>query len=430
MKLLKQIIYDFKTQPVIGSVSVIGTAMSILLVMVVMMIRQVQVEPIYPESKRDRLLYDYGVSMRSDGMSGSSAMGYALIDKIYGDLKNAEKIGVVSPFLEPSDVLADGGTPEIVDVRNVDENIWQIYDYVFIAGAPFTRSDIEAGKKVAVITESLARRLFGTADAVGKTIQVKRYPYRVTGVVKDISSLMGWSYAQCWLPVEKSGEQWMRMDPAIDKYFGEYSVVALAKSVDDVEALRQEMRSKNATLNSELKALGWEREDTEYPYTQESFYSLKGTNRAPDTKTPRVMRMVLIGIILLVPAINLSSMTQSRLRQRRHEIGVRRAFGATKREVMFSIIRENFVVTLLGGVIGLILAFVFSWLFTSLFYDPFYSWQSYSQEVSVNAAMLLRWSTFGWTILFCFILNLLSAGIPAWRAASVSPVDAINNIEK
>ncbi|MDE5650046.1 MAG: ABC transporter permease, partial [Duncaniella sp.] len=349
-------------------------AMAILLVMVVMMIRQVQVEPIYPESNRDRLLYDYGVSMQGEQSSGSSHLGMELIDRIYGDLEGAEAISIVASGCEPYDVNADGGIPEMVDVREADENVWRIYDYVFINGSPYTKGDVDAGNKVAVLTESLARKLFGSVDVSGRTVLLKQYPYRIAGVVKDISPLMGWSYAQCWIPIDKNPEQWMRMDAAIDKYFGPYSVITMANRAEDVDAIRREIRSRNATLNSELKTSGWERVDTDYPYTQEYLYFLKGTNRAPDISSTNMIRWILLAIIILVPAINLSSMTQSRLRQRRHEIGVRRAFGATKSGIMLSMLRENLVVTLAGGLLGLILAFVFSWLFTSLFYDPIYSW--------------------------------------------------------
>ncbi len=430
MKLLKQIIYDFKTQPVIGSVSVIGTAMAILLVMVVMMMRQIQVEPIYPESKRDLMLYDYGVCMESEGSMGSSFMSIELIDRIYSGLKNAEIISIVNAGTENIDISADGGAPFMVDLRKVDENVWRVYDYTFINGSAYSKSDVDGRKKVAVITESLARKLFGSVDVAGRTVLLKQLPYRVAGVVKDISSLMGWSYAQCWIPIDKTPSKNMRMNSAVDKYFGEYSVISVAKTPEAVDALRREIRSRNVTLNNELKQSGWERIDTEYPYKQECLYVLKGTNNTPDVKSGDMVRRLLLVIILLVPAINLSSMTQSRLRQRRHEIGVRRAFGATRKSVMVSILRENLVVALAGGLIGLVLAFTFSWLFTSLFYDPIYSWNGYQQEVSVNASMMFRWSTFGWTLLFCFILNLLSAGIPAWRASRVNPVEAINGDAK
>ena len=74
MKFIKQIIYDLKTQPVIGAVSIIGTAMAIMLIMVVMMIRQIQVAPVAPESNRDRLLYEYGMCIQNDdNMEGSVA---------------------------------------------------------------------------------------------------------------------------------------------------------------------------------------------------------------------------------------------------------------------------------------------------------------------------------------------------------------------
>lgn len=429
MKLIKQIVYDFKTQPVIGAVSVIGTAMAILLVMVVMMMRQIQVEPIYPESKRDLMLYDYGVCMESEGSMGSSFMSIEMIDRIYSGLKNAETVSIVSPVTETLDISADGGVPFLADVRQVDENVWRVYDYTFINGSAYTKGDVDGGKKVAVITESLARKLFGTVDVAGHTILLKQYPYRVAGVVKDISSLMGWSYAQCWIPIDKTANN-MVMNRAVDKYFGRYSVISVAKTPEDVDALRMEIRSRNATLNNELKQSGWERKDTGYPYKQEYLYALRGTNNTPDIKSENMMRRLLLAIILLVPAINLSSMTQSRLRQRRHEIGVRRAFGATRKSVMLSILRENLVVTFVGGLIGLTLAVVFSWMFTSLFYDPIFSWNGYMQEVSVNASMMFRWSTFGWTLLFCFILNLLSAGVPAWRASRVNPVEAINGKTK
>ncbi len=430
MKLLKQIIYDLRTQPVIGAVSVIGTAMAILLVMVVMMIRQIQVEPIYPESNRDRLLYDYGVSMESEHGSASSFLSLELIDRIYSGLKDVEAVSVVTSFCEPYDISADGGVPEMVDVRMADENVWRIYDYAFVNGSAYSKGDIDAGKKIIVLTESLARRLFGSTDVAGRTVLLRQFPYRVAGVVKDISPLMGWSYAQCWIPIDKNPEQWMRMDDVIDKYFGSYSVITMAKSPEALDGIRREIRSRNATLNSELKETGWQRADTEYPYTQEYLYALYGTNTTPDVDSTNMLRWVLLAIIILVPAINLSSMTQSRLRQRRHEIGVRRAFGATKTSVMLAILRENLVVTLAGGALGLLLAFIFSWLFTSLFYDPIDNWMGYSQEMSVNASMMFRWSAFGWALLACFVLNLLSAGIPAWRASRVNPVEAINGESK
>ena len=133
--------------------------------------------------------------------------------------------------------------------------------------------------------------------------------------------------------------------------------------------------------------------------------------------------MIIFIILLIVPAINLSSMTQSRLRQRVAEIGVRRAFGSTKLELMGQIIAENLVVTLLAGALGLLLSVAFAYLGNTLLFA-----QEFSQTLSppaVDAGILLHASTFGWALLFCFVLNLLSSGFPAWRASRVGIVNAL-----
>ena len=84
-----------------------------------------------------------------------------------------------------------------------------------------------------------------------------------------------------------------------------------------------------------------------------------GANIEPDVDAARRQRIMIFVILLIVPAINLSSMTQSRLRQRVSEIGVRRAFGSTRAELMGQIIAENLVVTLLAGIVGLLLSVAF-----------------------------------------------------------------------
>ena len=159
------------------------------------------------------------------------------------------------------------------------------------------------------------------------------------------------------------------------------------------------------------------------PYDQEKSSIAFSANQEPDVEQHRRQRMIIFIILLIVPAINLSSMTQSRLRQRVAEIGVRRAFGSTKMELMGQIISENLVVTLLAGALGLLLSVAFAYLGNSLLFA-----QEFSQTLSppaVDAGILLHASTFGWALLFCFVLNLLSSGFPAWRASRVGIVNAL-----
>ena len=129
-------------------------------------------------------------------------------------------------------------------------------------------------------------------------------------------------------------------------------------------------------------------------------------------------------ILLIVPAINISSMTQSRLRQRVSEIGVRRAFGSTRMEIMLQIIAENFIVTLMAGALGLLMSVFFAFMGSSIIFAQEFNYSIVLPEVDIT--MLLQLDTFLWAFVFCFVLNLLSSGFPAWRASRIGIVSAIS----
>ncbi len=429
-KLIDQILFDFKAQPVMGIVSVIGTALAILLVMTVTIVYEVDYAPIAPEGNRDRLLYDRGIFLQKDG--GSSACGsisLEAIDKLYRPIKDVETLAVVSSYAEAASLLSDDGkTRASADLRQADGNIWKVFDYRFISGRPFSADEVSAGRSVAVITESVARKLFNTPDAAGHTFRLRGKEYKVTGVVEDISPVMKMSYAGVWTPIEEAPAATPDMD-AYDRWMGEYAAILLLHDKADIPKVRREAHRLHLAFNKELAIGGLERVDLGAPFTQIEMSQLKGNNNPPDMDFYYQLRIILVAIFLLVPAINLSSMTQGRLRRRRHEIGVRRAFGASWTDVLMGILRENFVVTLLGGIIGFILSMVVVKLNVEMLFDND-SWEVASMPLRVTAGMLFRPALFGWTLLFCFVLNLLSAGIPALRAARVSPVEALNYSEK
>ena len=204
---------------------------------------------------------------------------------------------------------------------------------------------------------------------------------------------------------------------------GMMSCTILAHSREDFPAIREEAERRKQEYNTLIGADGWELIYRNRPYDQEKNAIAFAANLEPDLNAERRQRMVIFVILLIVPAINLSSMTQSRLRQRVAEIGVRRAFGSTRTELMGQILAENLVVTLLAGALGLLLSVAFAYLGNSLFFA-----QEFSRTLNppmVDAAILLHASTFGWALLFCFVLNLLSSGFPAWKASRIGIVNAL-----
>lgn len=113
--------------------------------------------------------------------------------------------------------------------------------------------------------------------------------------------------------------------------------------------------------------------------------------------------------LLLVPALNLMGVTQSAVQKRRSEMGVRKAFGATYGVLIRQILYENSLITLLGGLVGLLLSFLILPICKDFLLDK--------TDTLLNGDMLFQPGIFILALLFSLLLNLLSAGIPALRIA-------------
>ncbi|WP_373802780.1 ABC transporter permease, partial [Bacteroides heparinolyticus] len=148
-------------------------------------------------------------------------------------------------------------------------------------------------------------------------------------------------------------------------------------------------------------------------------------NETPDRKRIIGRYALVILILLLVPAINLSSMTLSRMRKRMAEIGVRKAFGATGFELVRQVFLENLLLTLAAGLLGLALSYAATFLLNGFLFGN--SMNAYlNGDTALTAGMLLSPWAFLAAFGFCLLMNLLSAGIPAWRASKMNITDAIN----
>ena len=415
---------QLRQQPLISLVNVAGTALSIFLIMLVVMMQQVKVAPYAPESNRDRFLHvRFGSIGYAEGGDDTSngPISVRTGRELYKSLETPEAVTLYTIGTTATPVSLPNQPATAVDVKETDDDFWRVFDFAFTDGKPYDRATFDAGQPVAVITESVARLLFGTTtDVTGREFLLAHAPYRVCGVVRDVSTLAEAAYAQVWIPytsTDQVNNTWT------EDLMGMMSCTILARSRADFPAIHEECNRRLEVYNQQISETGWRFISRNRPYDQEKNAIAYGANWEPDVKADRRNRWVIFLILLIVPAINLSSMTQSRLRQRVSEIGVRRAFGSTRGELMGQILGENLIVTLLAGIVGLLLSVAFAWLGDNILFS-----QAYSMTLNpptVDASILIHLSTFLWALLFCFVLNLLSAGIPAWRASRMNIVEAI-----
>ena len=336
----------------------------------------------------------------------------------FKNLTTAEAVTLIS-LPEKVRVSLPAGNKATADMVQTDDAFWSIFRFRFLSGKAFTKADSDAGLPCAVLSATVARRLFGTTDIAGKTVQLNHVEYRISGVVADVSVLATSAYAQVWVPYTSTDINRLTW---WEDTMGQMRAVILAHSVADFPAIREEVEQFRRKYNDGLR-------DSEVFYRgqpDEQFANLyRKWSETPDTKAIILHYTLVIVILLLVPAINLSSMTLSRMRKRMAEIGVRKAFGATGGELMRQIFFENLLLTLFAGVLGLALSYAATFLLNGFLFDN--STNAYlSGETTLTPGMLLSPWAFLAAFGFCLLMNILSAGIPAWRASRMNITDAIN----
>lgn len=426
INIFRQAWAQLKAQKMLGIISIVGTALAIFLIMVVVMLQQVKVVPFAPESNRDRLLHASMASIKTvDGadnyFESNGPLSYESARKLFYALETPEAVSIYEPGTSTAPVSLPASQAVSVDIRNTDDNFWKVFDFSFVSGKPYDKAAFDSGLAEAVICESVARRLFGSVDVAGKEILINYVPYTVAGVVKDVSTLAGHAYASVWVPFTSTNMVNWTWNYDI---MGSLGVTILARNRDDFDRIRHEYEENVRQLNKEIESTGWEMITRNRPYDQEKEACGAWANIEPDVEGARRMRWIIFAILLIVPAVNLSSMSESRLRRRVEEIGVRRAFGCRRSELFAGIVGENLVTTLIAGMLGWIMSVIFAWLFSSFLFTAPYSTVSVMPKVDIT--MLVQPSTFLWAILFCFVLNLLSTGLPAWRASRINVVNALN----
>lgn len=406
-----------KENPVLSTISILGTALAICMIMVMVMAHEVKNAPYAPEVNRDRMLYVKTMTALhkedpKESNSANAALSYTLAKECFKPLKTPEAVSIVSFFYDSYAMTTQVGSDDLqrFDKMLVDEVFWDIFDFSFIDGKPFTQADVEAGLPRAVISETVARKVFGTTAVTGKTIVINLTEHLVSGVVRDVTPLATAAYAQIWTPIHKG----VLPSDFISNISGVCSVLILAKSSKDFDKIREEaetLRVKHNDAQPEYMAYYREQPDNHFTFLQRV-----AANVTPDVTSVKRQYAILIALLLIVPAINLSGMTTSRMRKRLSELGVRRAFGAKRSDLLSQVLWESLVQTLLGGLIGIFLSFVASYAFADIIYGG-REMASKMGGISISPFALLSPMVFVYAILFCLVLNLLSALYPAWRTS-------------
>ena len=411
MRYFRQALAQIREEKLYSAMYIAGTALAVAFVMLIAEVYYVKVADIAPEVRRSTTYYLYGYGMKNE----PSRLGNIVHDDfrdLFQKMKTPECITAVTNFWDYnlfSMKLADGLHDRNVKVKMTEPGFFHFYQYRFIEGAPFTEDDFDNGRQQVVVTEEIAK-LVAKGHAVGSTISINNSDFRICGVVETPSELTERCVADVWWPYTAKG--WL--DYQNENYHEIPVMVYFSVPADRRDAFKQELKEVEARYNSLHKDNPVDmfgRLYTHYAWIGRELNDL--FNGWDSNVLWYIVPSVLF--LLFVPAVNLSGMVASRMERRLPEMAVRKAFGAKRRTLLWQVVVENLVLTIIGGIVGLCIAWLClygwrDWVFVIFAYGA----TTYNAVPILKGEMFFGPAIFAIALLVCCVLNVLAATLPAW----------------
>jgi putative ABC transport system permease protein len=276
-----------------------------------------------------------------------------------------------------------------------NENFLVANSYSLDYGRNISPEDVDLGRNVTVVGKKIENKLFPNESPLGKTIKVNEKPYQIIGVLEAKGSSFGQSQDDLILL-------------PITKFFADFGHENRTVNI----AIQS---TSQATYNSTLdKAIGAMRVARGLKLGQDNDFEIYSNDTlvsafAQIADTVRIGAFVISAIALLAAGIGIMNIMLVSVTERTREIGVRKAIGARKYDIIKQFLVEAILLSELGGLAG-ILTGVLGGNGVALFFDM---------------SMVFPW---GWAITGLVVCSVIGTGFglyPAWKAASLHPIEAL-----
>ncbi len=392
-------------------VSLFGISFTLVVLMLAVAVFDHMFAKHAPETRLDRTLGVYRMEIIGKDFHMRAAAPYSFLDEQVRTLPGAERVAIVQ--VQHQVTAFAGGRKLDLHLKRTDGEFWKILDFEFLEGAPFGQEAEDAGRLVAVINESTRRRVFGDAPAVGNSIEVDGQTFRVAGVVADVPMTRLVPFADVWVPISTAKSQEYRFA----RETGDFMGLVLARHRRDFPRLRRELARRAAAAPLSDPARFTARNTAlETPFEAIAFHLPTGFLAARVGVSPAAFLLGLLLVLgllfMLLPTMNLVNLSLSRILERASEIGVRKAYGASRARLAGQFVLENVVLTFVGAALGFVISAALLALINRSGAVPY-----------AHFALNLR--IFGWGALIALFFGVLSGALPAWRMARLHPVDAL-----
>jgi putative ABC transport system permease protein len=274
-------------------------------------------------------------------------------------------------------------------------NYFESLSWEFQVGSPFTEDDDKNVKAVCVIGSKVYDELFRGEDAMGKVIHAGRLPMTVVGVLKEKGGGTGGPQIddRVIMPLTTVTSRVVN-----DKKYLSGVRLKTNRDVDEtIEDVRAILRRNHGLQGS-----------AEDDFTIRSSKDIMKFVTVISGQLFLFLGMASI-VALVVSGFVLANLFYLTIQERRKDIGIRRAYGASKRGILLSFLFESVIITLLGGIAGILLSLALGGTFETLFEIP----------------MLFSYKVVVFALLFSFLTGLIAGFRPALKASRIEPIEAI-----
>ena len=285
-------------------------------------------------------------------------------------------------------------------VHGVSPDFFRIRNWEVSRGELFTDSDIESGRKVVVLGQTVVDKLYGTtADAVGRTVRIKKIPYLIIGVLErkgqspmgqDYDDLVAMPYSVYQTKIQGGMQQYIQGVIQV----GAVSMEATRRAEKQLTELLRERHHLQEGEDSDFSI----RNLTEMANAQQS-----------GTKTLTTLLAAIAAVSLLVGGIGIMNIMLVSVTERTREIGLRMAVGARPSDILAQFLVEALTLSMSGGVVGVILGLLAAQFLSSRF----------------NWPLLIRTDIVVLSLGFSALVGILFGLYPARKASKLDPIEAL-----
>jgi putative ABC transport system permease protein len=316
------------------------------------------------------------------------------IEDMQAALEQVPGIVTASPVVDMDERVPVGnGKERDLRILGVYPEYRTVRNLVLVSGRFFDAQDEQSHNKVGLITERLANELYGSAEeAVGKAIPLSHLPFTIIGTFRERVNTFGES--------EVTTNTFV-IPYSVSRYFTETAIVKLIYfSVADPSMVEQATDQIRHVIQSRHRA--------------ESVYNVTNLTQLVTVadKTANALTTVLLAVaavVLLVSGIGIMNIMLATVSARIREIGIRKALGATNREIRFQFLSEAILISVGGGLLGVVIGLALPYSVRFL--------TEYRIPVSGLSAIV--------AIVVSSLVGILFGTVPAARGAKLDPVESL-----